>query len=66
MIAAFDHNWNIHHNCLDEWCKFVNIPEADWQKKNEQQDCRLHDKMFEPELYNEACAIHDFFYQQKS
>jgi len=65
MTAAFEHQYNMHWDC-DDWCTYVDIPEADWVAKNEAEDHWLRLKDFDIDLYNQARSIHFLFLKDEN
>jgi len=40
MTASLEHQFNDHHFCGD-WCKYINIPEEQWNSMNAADDYKL-------------------------
>jgi len=56
MTASLEHQFNDHHFCGD-WCKYINIPEEQWNSMNAADDYKLQNKIFDEHIYNEAKEI---------
>ncbi len=61
MNAGLYHQFNDHIHCSGEWCKYVHIPKELWNMVNENNNNKLHNKVFDELIWNEAKAIHDLF-----
>jgi len=61
MNAAINHQFNDHHSCSGEWCKYVKVPEADWIITNKESNNKLQSKLIDELICKEAVAIHELF-----
>jgi len=66
MNAGLYHQFNDHVHCSGEWCKYVHIPPELWNVVNENNNNKLHNKVFDELIWNEAKAIHDLFVTDKN
>ncbi len=43
------------------WCKYIKLPEEQWQTINVQTGCKLCNKIMDAHMYLEAKAVHEQF-----
>jgi len=60
MTASFEHEFNEHKFC-DSWCKYVKLPEEQWQAINVQTCCKSQNKIIDAHMYLEAKTAHEQF-----
>ena len=61
MIAALEHEFNNHHFCSGEWCKYVSHPEVEWTKINVESGGKLKSKENNKEMYEMIRNVHELF-----